>query len=140
MQIKLNLVSLAQDTYYRDLTENEQEFKELRSLDNSNEKLESSTKKILLLYQWILVKERQRKRQYSSYGSRSSTGERERKSISQRHIATTRQWLKQKNSDLLLLIRKAVSIKEIRLSLVNIKDHSNNRWNDRADSLANILV
>ncbi|CAG8724266.1 37262_t:CDS:2 [Gigaspora margarita] len=39
MQIKLNLVSLAQDTYRRDFSENKQEFKGLRSLECSKKEL-----------------------------------------------------------------------------------------------------
>ncbi|CAG8771675.1 8386_t:CDS:2 [Gigaspora margarita] len=47
---------------------------------------------------------------------------------STKHIAISRLWLKQKNVDLLVLIRKTVAIKEIKLSLIEVKEHSNNRW------------
>ncbi|CAG8694522.1 20432_t:CDS:2 [Gigaspora margarita] len=64
-QIKLNLASLAQDTYHRDPLENEQGFKELRSL-------ESSEKELIL----------------QSYGSSSSTGKQGRRGISRRSFSS----------------------------------------------------
>ncbi|CAG8840107.1 373_t:CDS:2, partial [Gigaspora margarita] len=158
MQIKLNLVPLARDTYHRDLSENEQEFKGLRCLESSEKELilqaELNGKLKEEILAILLRNLNRQQRKYCYYTNRSlrkenkekgnivvmgaavvQVNEKEEVSLEE-HIAMARQWLKQKNSDLLLLIKKAVSIKEISFSLVKVKGYSNNRWNDRADCLA----
>jgi ribonuclease HI len=47
-----------------------------------------------------------------------------------------KQWLRQKNYNLIKSIADILRIKQISLDLVKIKGHSSNRWNDKADSLA----
>jgi len=53
-----------------------------------------------------------------------------------REILTNKQWLKLNNHDLVRSILELAKVKEIHLELEKIKGHSNNKWNDRADSLA----
>src|SRR6185437_16150658 len=49
---------------------------------------------------------------------------------------SNKEWLRQKNYNLLLKIFDTKRIKNLKVELVKIKGHSNNYWNDRVDVLA----
>ncbi|CAG8659819.1 12041_t:CDS:2 [Gigaspora margarita] len=151
MQANFNLTSLARETYNKDPPENEQEFKNLCYLESPKKELILQAE----LNEKVKEKEEVSFEEISAYttGWPSSTRAellaiwiatllspsktevviKTDSAVSIINIETSkyttmaRQWLKQKNLDLLLLIRKAIFIKEIRLSLVKVKDHSNNR-------------
>ena len=53
-------------------------------------------------------------------------------------IKTNKEWLKQKNYNLLLKIIETKQSKNLDLELIKVKGHSENKWNNEADRLAKI--
>ncbi|RIB26691.1 hypothetical protein C2G38_2162749 [Gigaspora rosea] len=51
-------------------------------------------------------------------------------------LRNRKEFVKEKNYNLKRSIRSIIEIKQLHIEVFKIKGHSNNRWNDRADSLA----